>query len=157
MTELTKVDEQSRDARDQAEVTESGRDEESRRAKKTAFMEQLNSLETRGSNQVCMFARSVKTMMDGKHVFATSGGAAWRRQQRRLRPFRRFVHWATNMELAAATRRADVAPAKLPVLVIVLLPPRPLPRLRLRPTQRQLLWSNTLLQLLPHVVHIPHQ
>ena len=42
-------------------------------------------------------------------VFATSGGASWRRRQRRLRPFRRFVQRATKMELAAATRLADLA------------------------------------------------
>ena len=35
-----------------------------------------------------MFAPSVGTMMNGAHAFATSGGTAWRRRQRRLRAFR---------------------------------------------------------------------
>ena len=49
-----------------------------------------------------MFAPSVGTMMDGAHAFATSGGTAWRRRQRRLRAFRRFVLWHSKMEVAAA-------------------------------------------------------
>ena len=40
--------------------------------------------------------------MDGEHAFATSGGSAWRRRQRRLRAFRRFVLWQSKMEVAAA-------------------------------------------------------
>ena len=38
-----------------------------------------------------MFAPSVGTMINGEHAFATSGGTAWRRRQRRLRAFRRYV------------------------------------------------------------------
>ena len=49
-----------------------------------------------------MFALSVGTMVDGEHAFATSGGTAWRRRQRRLRAFRRFVLWHSKMEVAAA-------------------------------------------------------
>ena len=49
-----------------------------------------------------MFAFLVGTMMDGEHVFATSGGTAWRRRQRRLRAFRRYVLWHSKMEIAAA-------------------------------------------------------
>ena len=49
-----------------------------------------------------MFAPSVGTMMNGEHAFATSGGTAWRRRQRRLRAFRRFVLWHSKMEVAAA-------------------------------------------------------
>ena len=63
-----------------------------------------------GSNQVSpffsvvttMFAPSVGAVMDGEHAFATSGGTAWRRRQRRLRAFRRFVLWHSKMEVAAA-------------------------------------------------------
>ena len=40
--------------------------------------------------------------MNGEHAFATSGGTAWRRRQRRLRAFRRFVLWHSKMEVAAA-------------------------------------------------------
>ena len=64
-----------------------------------------------------MFAHSVGTMVDGEHAFATSGGAAWRRRQRRPRALRRFILWSTKMEVAAAlhhmarqrTRLADDA------------------------------------------------
>ena len=49
-----------------------------------------------------MFAPSVGTMMNGEHAFATSGGNAWRRRQRRLRAFRRLVLWHSKMEVAAA-------------------------------------------------------
>ena len=49
-----------------------------------------------------MFAPSVGTMMDGEHAFATSGGTAWRRRQRRLSAFRRSVLWHSKMEIAAA-------------------------------------------------------
>ena len=49
-----------------------------------------------------MFAPSVGTVKDGEHAFATSGGTAWRRRQRRLRAFRRFVLWHSKMEVAAA-------------------------------------------------------
>ena len=49
-----------------------------------------------------MFAPSVGTMLNGEHAFATSGGTAWRRPQRRLRAFRRFVLWHSKMEVAAA-------------------------------------------------------
>ena len=49
-----------------------------------------------------MFAPSVGTMMNGAHAFATSGGTAWRRRQRRLRAFRRYVLWHSKMEVAAA-------------------------------------------------------
>ena len=49
-----------------------------------------------------MFAPSVGTMMDGEHAFATSGGTAWRRRQRRLRAFRRYVLWHSKIEIAAA-------------------------------------------------------
>ena len=49
-----------------------------------------------------MFAPSVGTMMNGEHAFATSGGTSWRRRQRRLRAFRRFVLWHSKMEVAAA-------------------------------------------------------
>ena len=49
-----------------------------------------------------MFAPSVGTMMDGEHAFATSGGTAWRRRQRRFRAFRRCVLWHSKMERAAA-------------------------------------------------------
>ena len=41
-------------------------------------------------------------MMDGEHAFATSGGTAWRRRQRRLRAFRRYVLWHSKVEIAAA-------------------------------------------------------
>ena len=40
--------------------------------------------------------------MDGEHAFATSGGTTWRRRQRCLRAFRRFVLWHSKMEIAAA-------------------------------------------------------
>ena len=49
-----------------------------------------------------MFAHSVGTMMDGEHAFATSGGTAWRRRQRRLRAFPRYVLWHSKMEIAGA-------------------------------------------------------
>ena len=49
-----------------------------------------------------MFAPSVGTMMDDEHAFATSTGTAWRRRQRRLRAFCRFVLWHSKMEIAAA-------------------------------------------------------
>ena len=49
-----------------------------------------------------MFAPSVGTMMNGEHALATTGGTAWRRRQRRLRAFRRFVLWHSKMEVAAA-------------------------------------------------------
>ena len=49
-----------------------------------------------------MFAPSVGTMMNGARAFATSGGTAWRRRQRRLRAFRRYVLWHSKMEVAAA-------------------------------------------------------
>ena len=49
-----------------------------------------------------MFAPSVGTMLNGEHAFATCGGPAWRRRQRRLRAFRRFVLWHSKMEIAAA-------------------------------------------------------
>ena len=49
-----------------------------------------------------MFAPSVGTMMNGEHAFATSGGTAWRRRQRRLRAFRRYVLRHSKMEIAAA-------------------------------------------------------
>ena len=50
-----------------------------------------------------MFAPSVGTMMDGEHAFATIGGTAWRRRQRRLSCiFARFVLWTSKMEVAAA-------------------------------------------------------
>ena len=42
-------------------------------------------------------------MVDGEHAFATSGGTAWRRRQRRLRAFRRFVLWHSKMKVAATT------------------------------------------------------
>ena len=54
-----------------------------------------------------MFARSVGTMIDGEHAFATSGGTAWRRRQRRLRAFRRFVLWHSKMEVAAALHHSS--------------------------------------------------
>ena len=41
-------------------------------------------------------------MIDGEHACATSGGTAWRRRQRRLRAFRRYVLWHSKMEIAAA-------------------------------------------------------
>ena len=40
--------------------------------------------------------------MDGEHAYATSGGTAWRRRQRRLRARRLFILWSTKMEVAAA-------------------------------------------------------
>ena len=49
-----------------------------------------------------MFAPSVGAMMNGAHAFATSGGTAWRRRQRRLRAFRWYVLWHSKMEVAAA-------------------------------------------------------
>ena len=49
-----------------------------------------------------MFAPSVGAMSNGAHAFATNGGAAWRRRQRRLRAFRRYVLWHSKMEVAAA-------------------------------------------------------
>ena len=49
-----------------------------------------------------MFAPSVGTMMNGERAFASRGGTAWRRRQRRLRAFRRFVLWHSKMEVAAA-------------------------------------------------------
>ena len=49
-----------------------------------------------------MFVPLVGTMMDGEHAFATSGGTAWRRRQRRIRAFRRLVLWHSKMEVAAA-------------------------------------------------------
>ena len=49
-----------------------------------------------------MFAPSVGTMTNGAHAFATSGGPDWRRRQRRLRAFRRYVLWHSKMEVAAA-------------------------------------------------------
>ena len=49
-----------------------------------------------------MFAPSVGAMMNGAHAFATSGGTAWRRRQRRLRALRRYVLWHSKMEVAAA-------------------------------------------------------
>ena len=54
-----------------------------------------------------MFALSVGTMMDGEHAFATSGGTAWRRRQRRLRAFRRYALWHSKMEIAPAIPRAS--------------------------------------------------
>ena len=51
--------------------------------------------------------------MDGEHAFATSGGTAWRRRQRRLRALRRFVLWHSKMDVAAAlhhTSRQRTAP-----------------------------------------------
>ena len=54
-----------------------------------------------------MFAPSVGTMVDGEHAFATSGGPAWRRRQRRLRTFRRFVLWHSKMEVAAALHHSS--------------------------------------------------
>ena len=41
-------------------------------------------------------------MMDGEHAFAASGGTAWRRRQRCLRAFRRYVLWHSEMEVATA-------------------------------------------------------
>ena len=49
-----------------------------------------------------MFAPSVGTILNGEHAFATCGGPAWRRRQRRLRAFRQFVLWHSKMEIAAA-------------------------------------------------------
>ena len=49
-----------------------------------------------------MFAPSVGAMSNGAHASASSGGTAWRRRQRRLRAFRRFVLWHSKMEVAAA-------------------------------------------------------
>ena len=49
-----------------------------------------------------MFAPSVGTMIDGEHAITTSGGTAWRRRQRLLRAFRRYVLWHSKMEIAAA-------------------------------------------------------
>ena len=63
------------------------------------------------------FAPSVGVMSNGAHAFATSGGAAWRRRQRRLRAFRRYVLWHSKMEVAAALhhtsglRRTAVEPS----------------------------------------------
>ena len=54
-----------------------------------------------------MFAPSVGTVKDGEHAFATSGGTAWRRRQRRLRAFRRFVLWRSKMEVAAALHHSS--------------------------------------------------
>ena len=36
-------------------------------------------------------------MMDGEHALASSAGTAWRRRQRRLRVFCRFIFWSTKM------------------------------------------------------------
>ena len=46
-------------------------------------------------------------MMNGEHAFATTGGTAWRRRQRRLRAFRRFVLWHSKMEVAAALHHSS--------------------------------------------------
>ena len=54
-----------------------------------------------------MFAPSVGTVKNGEHAFATSGGTAWRRRQRRLRAFRRFVLWHSKMEVAAALHHSS--------------------------------------------------
>ena len=54
-----------------------------------------------------MFAPSVGTVKDGEHAFATSGGTAWRRRQRRLRAFRRFVLWHSKIEVAAALHHSS--------------------------------------------------
>ena len=45
--------------------------------------------------------------MNGEHAVATSGGTAWRRRQRRLRAFRRFVLWHSKMEVAAALHHSS--------------------------------------------------
>ena len=64
-----------------------------------------------------MFAPSVGAMPNGAHAFVTSGGAAWRRRQRRLRAFRRYVLWHSKMEVATALhhtsglRRTAVEPS----------------------------------------------
>ena len=55
-----------------------------------------------------MFAPSVGTMVDGEHAFATRGGTPWRRRQRRLRAFRRYVLWHSKMEIAAALHNPPV-------------------------------------------------
>ena len=36
--------------------------------------------------------------MDGEHALATSGGTAWRRRQRRLRAYCRFIFWLCNCD-----------------------------------------------------------
>ena len=54
-----------------------------------------------------MFAPSVGTTVNGEHAFPTSGGTAWRRRQRRLRAFRRFVLWHSKMEVAAALHHSS--------------------------------------------------
>ena len=54
-----------------------------------------------------MFALLVGTRLNGEHAFATSGGTAWRRRQRRLRAFRRFVLWHSKMEVAAALHHSS--------------------------------------------------
>ena len=80
-----------------------------------------------------MFAPSVGTMMNGEHAFATSGGTAWRRRQRRLRAFQRYVLWHSKMEVAAALHHtsglrtsstaAATQSASDPVAVVGSLPP----------------------------------
>ena len=82
------------------------------------------------------FAPLVGAIMNGAHAFATSGGTAWRRRQRRLRAFRRYVLWHSQMEVAAALHQTSglrtsstaaatqsVNFASAPVAVVGSLPP----------------------------------
>ena len=45
--------------------------------------------------------------MDGEHAFVTNGGTARRRRHRRLRAYRRFVVWHSEVETAAALHRTS--------------------------------------------------
>ena len=80
-----------------------------------------------------MFAPSVGTMLDGEHAFATSGGTARQRRQRRSRAFRRFVPWSSKMEVAAALhytrQRTSMTSAVTQTRAThLILPMRPTPR-----------------------------
>ena len=64
-----------------------------------------------------MFAPSVGAMSNGAHASASSGGTAWRRRQRLLRAFRRYVLWHSKMEIAAALHHASGMRASAPRVV----------------------------------------
>ena len=63
-----------------------------------------------------MFAPSVGTMLNGEHAFATCGGPAWRRRQRRLRAFRRSaaLHHTSGLRSTAVEPSAPYVVGSLP-------------------------------------------
>ena len=67
-----------------------------------------------------MFAPLVGTMMNGEHAFATSGGTAWRRRQRRLRAFRRMFsgipRWRLQLHSIIPPVCAHLRPLQRPSL-----------------------------------------